>query len=77
MSEKEMSLFIAKRTEEAAACAAVALKAFRRATGTDPEDAVVDLLADLMHWCLQNGQDFEKGLKRARLHVGDELAGCF
>lgn len=77
MSEREMSLFIAKRTKESAASAAVALKAFRRATGTDPEDAVVDLLADLMHWCLQNGQDFENELERARLHVSDELAGCF
>jgi len=77
MSENELSLLIAKRSKASAACAANALRAFRRATGTNPEDAVADLLADLMHWCLQNGQDFEKELERARRHAREELAGCF
>src|SRR5579863_5577143 len=38
--------------------AAAAIDAFRDETGTDLEDAVSDLLADLMHWCGRNGQSF-------------------
>jgi hypothetical protein len=54
--------------------AAIALDAFRRQTGADFEDAVCDLLADLMHWCDQFGQRFHEELRRARNHYGDETA---
>jgi hypothetical protein len=49
-----------------------ALRGFRRNTGTGLEDAVSDLLADLMHWCDRNGQDFEHELRRAQLHYEAE-----
>ena len=38
--------------------AAAALAELRRLTGADEEDAVSDLLADLMHWCDRFGQEF-------------------
>jgi len=34
--------------------AAAALRCFQRETGTDNEDALTDLLCDLMHWCDRN-----------------------
>ena len=77
MSANNLAHFMTQYSKASADRATIALKAYQRATGTDPEDALADLLADLMHWCLQNGQDFEKELERARLHFGDELAGCF
>jgi len=49
-----------------------ALRDFRENTGTDLEDAVCDLLADLMHWCDRHGQDFEHELRRAQLHYEAE-----
>ena len=55
--------------------AAAALGGFRLHTGTDVENAVSDLLADLMHWCCRSGQDFEAELQRARDHYDCETAG--
>ena len=52
--------------------AASAIDDFGQQTGTDLEDAVSDLLADLMHWCDRNGQDFEHELRRARQHYEAE-----
>jgi hypothetical protein len=49
-----------------------ALRDFRENTGTDLEDAVSDLLTDLMHWCDRHGQDFEHELRRACLHYEAE-----
>jgi len=46
------------------AWAAVALAAFQKATGTDDEDAVADLLCDLMHFCAGHA-DFARELRRA------------
>lgn len=37
--------------DDRAAWAEAALNEFRRVTGTDDEDALGDLLCDLMHWC--------------------------
>lgn len=54
--------------------AAAALAAYRRRTGADPEDAVSDLLTDLMHWCEQSGQAFPEELDRARSHYAAETA---
>lgn len=50
----------------------VALAAFRVKTGTDAEDALSDLLCDLMHWADYNGEDFEVQYARARGHYEDE-----
>ena len=49
-----------------------ALLAFRLATHADIDDAVSDLLADLMHWCDKHKHDFESELARARDHYGFE-----
>ena len=53
--------------------AASALVAFMQTTGTDQEDAVADLLSDLIHWCDRhmNGT-FEHQLSRARGMYEDE-----
>ena len=52
--------------------AAAALREFGRITGTDDEDALGDLLCDLMHWCDRNDMDFEAALWRARCHYEAE-----
>ena len=54
--------------------AAAALAELRRQTGADLEDAVSDLLADLMHWCDRFGQEFPKELRRALNHYQEETA---
>ena len=46
-----------------------ALLAFMHETGTDQEDAVSDLLCDIMHYCdRDNRLNFEHQLTRARGH---------
>jgi hypothetical protein len=55
--------------------AGAALATFMRETGTDQEDALGDLLADLMHWAARNSYDFEAALERARGHYEAETAG--
>lgn len=57
-----------------AAWAANALAVFMAETGVDKEDALCDLLADLMHWCDRNDDDFDKALNRARWHYDAEVA---
>ena len=52
-----------------------AIAAFTLATGTDREDALADLLADLMHWADRNGVSFADELGRARNHYGAETLG--
>jgi hypothetical protein len=49
-----------------------AILAFESATGTDREDALADLLGDLMHWSNVYGQDFDRELDRARRHYASE-----
>lgn len=46
--------------------AGIGLDAFMDETGTDVEDVVADFIADMMHWCDRNDQDFKKQLARAR-----------
>jgi hypothetical protein len=58
-----------------AAWAGEALSRFRDLTGTEPGDAVCDLVADLMHWCDRNGQDFGRELERATGHFRAETLG--
>ena len=57
--------------------AGAAIETFRADTGTDQEDAVADLLADLMHFCdLVEGQpSFDAALERGRMHYDAEISG--
>jgi hypothetical protein len=55
--------------------ARAALRTFRKATGADVEEALGDLLADLMHWSDRNSFDFDAALERARTHYEAETAG--
>jgi hypothetical protein len=52
--------------------AAEALYAFQRVTSTEEEDALGDLLCDLMHWCDHNGREFDAALSRAWMHYEAE-----
>lgn len=52
--------------EARAEWAGQAVAAFMVATRTDPENALGDLLCDLMHWASKNGQNFDETLDRAR-----------
>jgi hypothetical protein len=61
--------------ERRADWAGKALEGFRREPGTDLEDVLSDLLADLMHWCDRNNQAFETELRRARAHYRCETEG--
>jgi hypothetical protein len=61
--------------DERAACADAALNTFRGCTRTDVEDALADLLADLLHWSDRNDEDFDAALARARLNYRAETEG--
>lgn len=54
--------------------AGTGLRHFQCTTGTDYEDALGDLLCDLMHWSDRNNFDFEAALFRARMHYEAETA---
>lgn len=60
------------QNDERAAWAHTALLAFQNETGTDDEDLLADLLADLLHWCDRHGYSFEDELHRARGMYHDE-----
>jgi len=62
------------QNEDRAKWAGVALDAFIVETGTDREDALADLLCDLMHWANVYGQDFDRGLSRATDSYAEEIA---
>lgn len=50
-----------------------ALARFMQITGTDREDAVSDLLCDLMHLAdREGGETFARSLERAQLHYDEE-----
>lgn len=57
-----------------AAWANIAVRAFQAETGTDDEDALSDLLADLMHWSDRKNYDFDAALCRGRGHYEAETA---
>lgn len=61
--------------DKRAVWAGAALATFIIQTGTEVEDAVGDLLGDLMHWCDRNNYDFEAALGRARGHYKAETVG--
>jgi hypothetical protein len=54
--------------------ASAAFTAFMEATGTDLEDAPIDLICDIMHWCDRNSMDFSTVMERARMHYHAETA---
>jgi len=54
--------------------AGAALKRFQSITGTDDEDALSDLLGDLMHWSDRNNFDFDAAMAHARMHYKAETA---
>ncbi len=41
----------------------------------DQHTNVIDLLADILHWCELNGVDFEDTLRTARSHFDAERGG--
>jgi hypothetical protein len=55
-----------------AAWAGAALCQFRTCCRTDYEDALGDLLCDLMHWADRANFDFDAALFRARMHYEAE-----
>jgi hypothetical protein len=61
--------------DDRAAWAGSALAEFMLVTGTDEEERLSDLLADLMHWADRNGYAFDAALERARGHYEAETAG--
>jgi hypothetical protein len=61
--------------DDRSAWAGFAWATFMRLTGIDEEDALGDLLADLMHWCDRNHYDFQAALIRARGHYEAETLG--
>ena len=60
------------KNDDRATWAGAALAKFMEVTGTDVEDAVGDLLTDLMHWSDRNNYDFDAALDRARWHYEAE-----
>jgi hypothetical protein len=50
-----------------------ALEAFMETTGCDVEDALADLLCDLMHWADRHDQDFSEECRRAIGHYEAEV----
>ena len=60
------------KNNDRASWAGAALAKFMVVTGTDLEEAVGDLLTDLMHWSDRNNYDFNAALDRARFHYESE-----
>ena len=58
--------------DDRAQWAEAALRCFQQATGTEDEDALTDLICDLMHWSDRNAGDFEAALEHARWHYEAE-----
>ena len=58
--------------DDRAEWAAASLRHFQCTTGTDYDDALCDLLCDLMHWCDRHEFEFESALSRARNHYAAE-----
>lgn len=54
--------------------AGIAIAAFMAATNTEPENALSDLLCDLMHWADRRGECFDSRLEHARHHYAEETS---
>jgi hypothetical protein len=52
---------------------ASALQHYNNLVRGDEKHALIDLLADLMHWCDRDGRDFAFELSTARMHYEAEL----
>jgi hypothetical protein len=63
------------KNDDRAAWAAAALATFMQVTGSEKEDALGDLLTDLLHWAHRNRYDFDGALERARGHYVAETGG--
>jgi hypothetical protein len=61
--------------DKRAAWAGSSLRTFIDETGVDQEDALGDLLCNLMHWSDRHDYDFDAALDRARFHHEAETAG--
>lgn len=63
------------QNDDRAHWAAHALESFAAMTGCDAQDeAIADLIGNLMHWCDRNGRDFEKELQQGRDYYRAETA---
>jgi hypothetical protein len=51
-----------------------AISAFMQITGTEPENALSDLLCDLMHWADRQEECFGSALEHARWHYEEETS---
>lgn len=60
--------------DQRAEWADAAIRKFQRITNADDEDALCDLLCDLMHWCDRDALDFDRELNRAKMHYDAETA---
>jgi hypothetical protein len=60
------------RAEWGASC----IRHFQCTTGADFDDALCDLLCDLMHWADRNELEFDGQLSRARMHYEAETSPC-
>jgi hypothetical protein len=60
-----------------ASFARAALKAYQKVTRTDDDDALADIIADLMHWARrthpENPQYFLEQYQRGRTHFNEEV----
>lgn len=68
-----MSSFVSEDTKRRIKQAQIALDAFSDCTGEDSDNALRDLLADLMHWCGKHEVDFWHEADVARMHYEAEL----
>lgn len=64
-----------KQNQARAEWAATAVRAFRKVTGADYDDAVSDLLVDLGHYCDREGMNFTTALRRASNRYHEETGG--
>lgn len=63
------------RNDERAEWGGIIIEAQRAIPGADPDECLVDLLGNLMHWCDRNGQSFDDALATARMHYEAETEG--
>jgi hypothetical protein len=54
--------------------AAAAVQAYTDIPGTDPDEFLTDLLADLIHYAKFNGLDFGQAIRMAQHHAEAEMS---
>jgi hypothetical protein len=70
----QFARFLWRVNDRRAAWAERAICEFQMATNSDREDALCDLLTDLMHWSDRSGIPFWVSLERAQFHYNAETA---